>query len=471
MANEHILDQDIYTIANAMRKGETSSVELMDEVKRRHNQFGKSLNAYKYWNEKRFYDEANALDLLLKSGHDQGLLMGIPVSLKDLYGVEGMPIYAGSPEELPALWREEGMVTKSLRRSGSVVVGKTHTVEFAYGGIGTNSHWGAPVNPWDLEKHRVTGGSSSGAGVSLCQGSALIAMGTDTGGSVRIPASVTGNVGLKITINRWSTSGIVPLSSTFDTPGPLTRNVSDSIIAFGVIDPSYSNPIDLLKKLESFSLSNFNVAICDEYFWENCEPTISEAVHHAIAELSAKGLKVTKISLPEAALARQSSLKGGIFGAEGQSFIEEYYPERMNTLDPHVAERFKVGSDITAIDYLKALRRISKLAGEANEKMHHIDAIVAPTIPVIPPTVEQVEDSTSYKRYLGQMTQNTHPANLLEMCAITMPVGLDGIGMPVGLQFISRERCEERLLALAFACEKVLGTARNRIGTPPRCSG
>ena len=470
MEKEHVLDLDICAIANFMRSGKTSSVALMDEIKRRHADFGKSLNAYKYWDEERFYSEAKALDLSLKSGRDKGLLMGIPISLKDLYGVKGMPIYAGSPEELPKLWREEGAVATSLLGAGSIVVGKTHTVEFAYGGIGTNSHWGTPVNPWDPNNHRVTGGSSSGAGVSLCQGSALIAMGTDTGGSVRIPASVTGNVGLKITINRWSTSGIVPLSSTFDTPGPLTRTVSDSIVAFGIIDPSYTNPVVLLRKLESFSVSNFNVAICDEYFWENCEPSVVEVVNDAITELSSKGLKISKLSLPEAALARHSSLKGGIFGAEGQSFIEEYYPERMDTLDPNVAERFTVGKEITAIDYLKAIRRISKLAREANEKMCHIDAIVAPTIPVAPPIVEQVKKSNSYKKNLGQMTQNTHPANLLEMCAITIPVGLDRSGMPIGLQLIARGGSEERLLALAFACEKVLGTARNRIGTPPRCS-
>ena len=134
------------------------------------------------------------MDELLSAGYDAGPLMGIPISLKDLYGVRGMPIYGGSPVALPKKWQEEGPVTEALRLARGIIMGKTHTVEFAYGGVGTNSHWGAPINPWDSDTHRVTGGSSSGAGVSLSQGSALIAMGTDTGGSVRIPASVTGNI-------------------------------------------------------------------------------------------------------------------------------------------------------------------------------------------------------------------------------------------------------------------------------------
>jgi len=164
--SEHILDSDIRAIARALRAGDISSEALIDEVARRHKVYGAALNAYKHWDSDRARREARAVDELLLSGYDAGPLMGIPISLKDLYGVRGMPIYGGSPAELPKKWQEEGPVTGALRLARGVIMGKTHTVEFAYGGVGTNSHWGAPVNPWDPDTHRVSGGSSSGAGVS-----------------------------------------------------------------------------------------------------------------------------------------------------------------------------------------------------------------------------------------------------------------------------------------------------------------
>jgi len=467
--SEHILDCDIRSIAQALRAGVTSSEELVDEAARRHVAYGAAFNAYKHWDVDRARCEARAVDGLMSSGYDAGLLTGIPISLKDLYGVRGMPIYAGSPAELPKKWQEEGPVTEALRRARGVIMGKTHTVEFAYGGVGTNSHWGAPVNPWDSDTHRVTGGSSSGAGVSLSQGSALVAMGTDTGGSVRIPASVTGNVGLKTTIGRWSVEGIVPLSHTYDTPGPLTRNVSDAIIAFAAIDPAHRDAEVFFQQVAGAELRDISFALCDEHFWDSCQPGIVEGVQSAIAELESKGARMGKISLPEATQARKSSLRGGIFGAEGLSFMEEYYAERAKTLDPNVGERFAEARNINAIDYLKAIRRIHGFAELANNKLRHVDVLVTPTLAVSPPTVEQVADTNTYMRHLGQMTQNTHPVNLLELCAITMPVALDAVGMPVGLQLISCGGREERLLAVALACEKVLGTARQRLGVAPRC--
>ena len=174
--SDHILDGNIRDIAAAMRAGATSARALVDEASRRHDSFGAALGAYKLWDNARARREAGACDELLAGGYDAGALMGMPISLKDLYGVRGMPTFGGTPAELPEKWRDEGPVTEALRVAGGVIMGKTHTVEFAYGGVGTNAHWGAPVNPWDGGNHRVTGGSSSGAGVSLNQGSALVAM-------------------------------------------------------------------------------------------------------------------------------------------------------------------------------------------------------------------------------------------------------------------------------------------------------
>ncbi len=450
--SDHILDSNIRVIAAAMRAGDTSSEALVDEAARRHDAYGAALGAYKLWDEARALSEAQANDALLAAGYDAGALMGMPISLKDLYGVRGMPTFGGSPEELPEKWRQEGPVTEALRVARGVIMGKTHTVEFAYGGVGTNAHWGAPVNPWDAENHRVTGGSSSGAGVSLCQGSAVVAMGTDTGGSVRIPASVTGNVGLKTTIGRWSLEGIVPLSHTFDTPGPLTRNVTDSVLAFGAIDPAHRDAEALFQSVDGAEVGDINFALCDEHFWQECSPGVAEGVRQAIAELGAKGARIGSVSLPEATLARESSLRGGIFGAEGQSFIEEHYPDRLETLDPNVAERFADGRDITAIDYLKALRRIAGFARIANHKLRHIDVLITPTVAQLPVTIETALES--YAEVTPALIRNTMPFNSYGIPSISIPCGFSRDGLPIGLQISGRALGEIDVLALAHAYEQ-----------------
>ncbi|NIR35760.1 MAG: amidase, partial [Actinobacteria bacterium] len=164
----------------------------------------------------------------LAADDDPPPLTGIPISVKDLYGVDGLPTFAGTTRALPERWSRDAWLVRRLRDAGAIIVGKTHMVEMAFGGVGLNPSWETPRNPWDAGTHRIPGGSSSGAGVSLWEGSALIALGSDTGGSIRIPAALTGTVGQRTTKGRWPTTGVVPLSPTFDTVGALTRTVEDS---------------------------------------------------------------------------------------------------------------------------------------------------------------------------------------------------------------------------------------------------
>ncbi|HEY6335204.1 MAG TPA: amidase family protein, partial [Alphaproteobacteria bacterium] len=170
------LSQSLPSIAAALRRGEVSSLELVEAAIVRHKDVGGPLNAYKSWNTDEARLQARAADAAFASGADLGPLQGLPVSVKDLYGVKGWPTYAGTPRRLPERWEQEGPVVSALRRQLAVAVGKTHTVELAFGGLGVNPHWGTPLNPWDARTHRVPGGSSSGAGVSLLEGSALVAL-------------------------------------------------------------------------------------------------------------------------------------------------------------------------------------------------------------------------------------------------------------------------------------------------------
>ncbi|MBI4183520.1 MAG: amidase [Proteobacteria bacterium] len=468
---DHILDQPILDIAAQLRAGRTSAQALVDEAIARHQRLDKALGAYKHWDAEGARAQARAADAALKAGIEAGPLAGIPVSIKDIYGVAGMPTCAGTPKELPARWREEGPVVRAMRRSLAVVTGKTHTVEFAFGAVGRTGNWPSPRNPWDAAAPRACGGSSAGAGVSLAEGSALIAMGTDTGGSIRIPANVTGQVGFKLTHGRWSTAGIVPLSSSFDTPGPLTRSVRDAIVAFAVIDPSAPDARALFARLDATDPAGIRLGMPEQHFWDDLAPGIGEGLKKALDELAAKGMRTKKISFPEAAEARARFLKASFFGVEGVSFVEEHLPDRIKTLDPNVATRFEIARKVSAIDYFTEMRKVAELAAAANARLAEVDALVAPTVPVTVPTLAEVEDTATYVQANGAMTRNTQPINLLGLCAITIPAALDAKGMPVGLQLVARAGAEERLLAVALACEKVLGTARARLGVPPVCRG
>jgi aspartyl-tRNA(Asn)/glutamyl-tRNA(Gln) amidotransferase subunit A len=276
-------------------------------------------------------------------------------------------------------------------------------------------------------------------------------------------------VGLKVTIGRWSTAGIVPLSGSFDTPGFLTRSVADAVIAFAVIDPDHDRPEALLGRIEDVSAGDLRLAICDEYFWEDCSPGIAEGVKDAVDELTGRGARLERVSLPEAGEARERFIRASLFGVEGLSYIHEEYPERLETLDPNVKARFDVARQVSAVDYYTERRALQRLAATADERLRHFDVLVAPTVPLTPPLVDEVADGDAYARANGMMTRNTQPVNLLEQCAITLPVALDKAGMPVGLQLIARRGAERRLFAAALACEGVLGTARERLGVPPRC--
>ena len=239
-------------IANALRSDNLSATELTEHCIGRRND---ALHAYKSWRPEVAMDMATLADQAFADQRDLGALQGIPISLKDLYAVREMEIYAGSRRLLPDAFQREGPLVEKLRQQRAVFTGKTHTVEFAFDGLGVNSHWGTPRNPWDTAVHRVPGGSSSGAGVSLIEGSAILAFGSDTAGSVRIPASLTGTVGLKTTHGRWPLAGICPLSPTLDTSGLLARTATDMLFAFAAIDPqiqrSYSALLDRVDHLNA----------------------------------------------------------------------------------------------------------------------------------------------------------------------------------------------------------------------------
>ena len=463
-----LITRPLVEIARALRERQATARELIEQAIARHDRFGERLHTYLLWTPDKARVVARAADAAFAAGAIAGPLQGMPVSIKDLFAAEGFPCLAGSSRHLPAdPWGRDGPLIATLRRQLGIITGKTQMVEFAFGGTGLNSHHGAPYNPWDASAHRSPGGSSSGAGVSLLEGSALLAFGSDTAGSVRIPASMTGTVGLKVTIGRWSTDGVVPLSHSFDTPGLLARSVADVAYAFAALDPASGDAARFLAECSTLAIDGVRIAVDDPYFWSDCDPGIAEVAREALDELARHGGVLRQTTLREAADAYAVFLEGGVSAIELRSFLDRELPDWLEQLDPIMAPAVRGAEGLSAREYLTRLGRLRSLARQAKRRFVGIDVIAMPTLCITPPVLSELGTPEAYLNANRRIVHNTVAVNYLGLCGITLPVGLDRAGMPVGLQFTAPAWAEEKLLAIALAAERVLGTAAERLGAPP----
>lgn len=428
-----------------------------------HDAVGDDLQAYVCW------DAHRARRQLADLRRRAGSLAGVPVSVKDLYGVAGWPVHAGMKRPLPSSWEREGPLVATLRRLDAVVMGKTHTVELAFGGLGTGAHWPVPRNPWDVTCHRVPGGSSAGAGVSLAEGSALLALGTDTAGSVRLPASFTGCVGVKTSPGRWPTDGIVPLSPSLDTAGVLARSVADARLGFVALDrAAAADRLADLANAQTPPPAGLRLARLETVLWDDLEPGIGEAVDGALRELERAGARLASRSLEEVRGALDLFLAGGPVAVELAAFLEHELPGRRAELDPNVASRLEGVETLPAQEYLGRLHRMRALRAAAASQLVAGEWLVAPTSAVTPPRLDELQAPQAYRSRNVAALRNTAVASYLGLCAVTFPAGLDAAGMPVGMQLIGPPGAEEALLEAAAAAECVLGTPQQRLGRPPR---
>tara|TARA_R110002110_G_scaffold64680_12_gene178817 strand:- start:2809 stop:4206 length:1398 start_codon:yes stop_codon:yes gene_type:complete len=420
---------------------------------------------YREWRPDVLADMQTDAEKLLRAGK-AGPLAGIPISVKDLYGVSGMETFAGTPKSLPEKFTQEGWLISLLRQQGAAFTGKTHTVEFAFGGLGVNGHWGSVRNPWDASVHRVSGGSSAGAGVSLSEGSALIALGTDTGGSVRIPAAMTGNVGLKTSIGRWPTDGVVPLSHTLDTVGLLTRTVADAAFAFAAIEGK-----TLLQKT---GIHGLRIGCIRQMAFDDCSPGVAETVMTALHKLEAAGATLIDADFPEAEAAFDLLCHSGIPAMELRRFIDAELPGWLESMDWPVKRRM-VGTDTSKVDFYEdRLKALAQAIASADARFADVDVMVCPTVSVTPPPADECDEPETYAPFNLRSLRNTAIGNYLGLCGLTLPVGRDSAGIPVGLQLLAKGGNDEQLLSVGLAVESLLGQAGDVIGrapgviTPPR---
>lgn len=395
---------------------------------------------------------AEAADKAIRSGHAVGPLHGVPVALKDLVELEGRITTGGS-----AHWRERrSTVTATIARrmiaQGMIVLGKTHSVEFAFGGWGTNQHMGTPWNPWDPAHARTPGGSSSGSGVAVAARLSPWAIGTDTGGSVRLPSSFCGLTGLKATIGRISVHGILPLSTSFDTPGPMARDVMDVALLYNVLqgqDPLDPNtrgilPVDPMPTLTR-GVRGLRLARMPHSERAGCSPEMLEAYDRSLETLGRLGAEIVEIALPFAFsdfLNAQAILEAEAYFNDGALAADP-----ATLLDDAVRARVLGGRHISAQDYLATKRRQLDCKRQMAVAMADIDALLTPSTATAAIRLDEVDQSVMPSRF-------TRFGNFLEMCALSLPNGFTREGLPLSLQICCQGYEEATALRIGYALQQ-----------------
>jgi aspartyl-tRNA(Asn)/glutamyl-tRNA(Gln) amidotransferase subunit A len=396
---------------------------------------------------------AEAADKAIRSGHAIGPLHGIPIALKDLIEIEGRVTTGGSQ-----VWRDRrsactATLAQRLIAAGLIVIGKTHTVEFAMGGWGTNQHRGTPWNPWDPAVARTPGGSSSGSGVAVAAGFAPWAIGTDTGGSVRLPASWCGLTGLKTTIGRVSTYGILPLSPTLDTPGPMARSVVDAALLYQVmqgpdpLDPrtlgiAPSDPMPSLKR----GVRGLRLARMPAVERDGVASDVLAAYDAALDTLARLGAEIVAVPLPRR-FADFTDLTGRIIGAEGYFLVGDLVDDMSLPIDDAVRPRIGSGRGVSARDYLRALREREEAKQEFAAALGEIDALLTPTTLTAAIPLDMVDQASTPAHF-------TRFVNALDLCALALPVGFNAAGLPLSLQIICRGYDEATALRIGWAYQQ-----------------
>ncbi len=429
--------------AEQVRSGELSFTQTVEHCLQRVHD-NPTLDAFECLDAERARATAAALDALLSSGTDLGPLMGLPIGVKDIMAVDGLPTTNGSNADTAELTGSEGGLIKCLRRAGMIPLGKTRTVEFALGATGVNSSRGTPWNPVDRDVHRMPGGSSSGSAVATASGMVGLGLGSDTGGSIRIPASFTGIVGYKSSVGIWPLDGIFPLSPTLDSAGPLCRTVNDAALLHTLLTgESVSARPDV---------SGLRIGIVDELFQDDLDPQVAEDFERACQLLEQHGARRVHLSFPE--VHERVPLFTAIVPAE---LINTLTPERWlairHGVDAVTASRAEVGLATQAHEYVGAQKRRRQLVAKARSTFEQVDLWLSPTVPFVPMPLSELSSPAGHERAM-LASRNTQPGNLLDMCGLSLP--MHGDTLPTGLQLTMPLNHDARLLSVGMAVEQLL---------------
>jgi aspartyl-tRNA(Asn)/glutamyl-tRNA(Gln) amidotransferase subunit A len=393
---------------------------------------------------------ADYIDTLRRHGAAPSRFAGIPVSVKDLFDIAGDVTTAGSValRDAPAAKRDAAVVAR-MRAAGFIPIGRTNMTEFAYSGVGLNPHYGTPCNPYDRATGRIPGGSSSGAAVSVTDGMAVAALGTDTGGSCRIPAALCGVVGCKPTARRIPTDGVLPLSFTLDSVGPLAPTVACCAAIDAVM--AGEEPDDLTP----YRVDGLRLAAPQTVVLDGLDQAVATAHADAVSRLAKAGTKIVDLPLAEFNNIATLNRYGGFAASEAYAWHRRLIETRGRMYDPRVLVRMMRGKDQDAAHYIELIRARADLIGRVAAISGHYDALIMPTVPIIAPPLAWLEDEEQFRAVNLLVLRNTTIANVLDRCAISIPCHRRG-GAPVGLMLVGEHGADRRLLAIAAAVEKIV---------------
>jgi aspartyl-tRNA(Asn)/glutamyl-tRNA(Gln) amidotransferase subunit A len=395
--------------------------------------------------------QAVASDALIGAGLARSPLEGLPISVKDLFDIKGLATQAGSvvlKDAKPA--DQDAVIVKHLRQAGAIVIGTTNMTEFAYSGLGINPHHGTPVSPWDRDTGRIPGGSSSGAAVSVADAMAVAAIGTDTGGSVRIPAACCELTGFKPTASRVDMTGALPLATHLDSIGPLAHTVTDCIWLDAILA---GEPIP---KLKPTNPEDMVLGLPEQLILEGADETVKQVFAQACERLKAAGVQIQRIDMPELNELAHINAAGGFTAAEAWAWHRDLLREHQAQYDPRVAVRIRRGEAIQARDYMELLAARADWIARVTRKIACVDALVMPTLPVVPPAVAPlVADEALYASTNVLMLRNCSVVNFLNGCALSMPCHQTGQA-PVSLMLAGGAGQDRKILRLGLTVESIL---------------
>ncbi|RCS21774.1 amidase [Phyllobacterium salinisoli] len=406
--------------------------------------------------EERAYVEARAAAARLKAGRSLGLLDGIPIAWKDLFDIEGTVTTAGSvvlSDNAPA--RADAAVVAALKAAGMIAIGRLNMSEFAFSGLGINPHYGTPKNPNSTDGHRLPGGSSSGSGVAVAAGLVPVSIGSDTGGSIRIPAAFNGIVGYKATRGRYSMEGVYPLATSLDSLGPLCRTVQDAVWVDAAMR-GFTAP-----QVRRAAISDLRFVIPETIFFDDAGPEVIASFEAVVARLVKAGARVRRQAFPQFdELFAMMAKRGALVTAEAYALHEERLKgEASRRMDHRVVARARLGEKISMVDYVTTLATRRRMISRMEQEIASDELLLSPTVPHVAPHVAPLlESDDAFFAMNAKTLRNTLIGNFLDWCGVSLPIGPGIAGMPIGLLLSGLPNRDEPVLGASLAVEQLLGS-------------
>jgi aspartyl-tRNA(Asn)/glutamyl-tRNA(Gln) amidotransferase subunit A len=446
-------------VAKAIAEKKVSSREVTRALLHRIAEWQPRLNAFMAIESEQALAAADEADAELAKGKRRGVLHGVPLAHKDMYYEAGKVVTCGSLIRRDFVAKTTATALQRLKDAGSIRLGSLQMVEFAYGPTGHNVHYGPVHNPWNVD--HITGGSSSGSGSAVAARLTFAALGSDTGGSVRMPAHFCGVTGLKTTVGRVSRAGAMPLSQSLDTVGPLAQTAEDCALLLGLMagsdpeDPTASiSPVPDYLEAAKGSLKGLKIGVPTAFYVDDLDSEVARILDETIAVLKREGAEIVKVELPDQ---RQlSSASQIVLAAEAAAFHKRWMIERPQDYGPQVLMRLQNGLAVPAVSYLEAMRWRGPALAAYNAAVAGVDAVIAPAAPVPAPTIAEsdVGNGPGAEAVIQRLTRFTRPVNYLGLPSLAIPSGFTRAGLPVGMQLIGRSFEEAMLLRIGAAFQR-----------------